>query len=64
MSGLASGTQQTIMSDSDKTPGRHMHQESANKLNAGDGMFFPPAFFPVILDVYKRQLQKLSQQRQ
>ena len=51
MSGLASGTQQTIMSDSDKTPGRHMHQESANELNAGDGMFFPPAFFPVIFHI-------------
>lgn len=28
-----------------------MHQESANKLNAGDGMFFPPAFFPVIFHI-------------
>ena len=51
MSGLASGTQQTIMSDSDKTPGRHMHKKPAYKLNAGDGKLFPLALFTVVFHV-------------
>jgi hypothetical protein len=39
------------MPDSDKTLRRHMHQEPTNEFNAGDGMFFPPAFIPVIFHI-------------
>ena len=28
-----------------------MHQEPTNEFNAGDGMFFPPAFIPVIFHI-------------
>ena len=48
MSGFASGTQQTIMSDSDKALGWHMHKKPTDKLNAGNGNFFPLTFFPII----------------
>lgn len=36
------------MSDSDKALGWHMHKEPTDKLNAGNGKFFPLTFFPVI----------------
>ena len=48
MPGFASATQQSIMPDSDKTLRRHMHQEPANKFNAGDSVFFPLTFLTVI----------------
>ena len=48
MSGFASGTQQTIMSDSDKALGWHMHKKPTDKLNDGNGKFFPFTFCPVI----------------
>ena len=51
MSGLGSGTQQTIMPDSDKAFGRYMHKKPADKFDAGNGKFFPPAFFAVILHI-------------
>lgn len=28
-----------------------MHKESADKFNTGQGMLFPPVFFPVILHI-------------
>ena len=36
------------MSDSDKALGWHMHKEPTDKLNAGNGNFFPLTFFPII----------------
>ena len=37
------------MPDSDKAFWRHMHKKTADKFNARNGMFLPPAFFTVIL---------------
>ena len=51
MSGLGSGTQQTIMPDSDKAFGRYMHKKAADKFDTGNGIFLPPAFFPVIFHI-------------
>ena len=48
MPGLCPSAQQTVMPDSDKAFRRHMHQETTNKFNAGNGKFFPLPFFPVI----------------
>ena len=39
------------MSDSDKALGWHMHKEPTDKLNAGNGKFFPLTFFPVIFHI-------------
>ena len=36
------------MSDSDKAFGWHMHKKPTYKLNAGNRVLFPPAFFAVI----------------
>ena len=38
MSGLGSGTQQTIMPDSDKAFGRYMHKKAADKFDTGNGI--------------------------
>ena len=51
MSGLGSGTQQTIMPDSDKAFGRYMHKKAADKFDTGNGIFLPPTFFPVVFHV-------------
>ena len=51
MSGFTSGTQQTIMPDSDKAFGRYMHKKTANEFYAGNGIFFPFTFFAVIFHV-------------
>ena len=51
MLGFASGTQQSIMPDSYKAFWRHMHKKPADKLNAGNGIFFPSAFFTVVFYV-------------
>ena len=48
---FGSGTQQSIVADSDKAFRRHMHKKPTDKFNAGDGIFFPLAFFSVILHI-------------
>ena len=39
------------MPDSDKTLGRHMHKKPTDKFNAGNGIFFPFAFFAVVFHI-------------
>ena len=51
MLGFTSGTQQTIMSDSDKAFGWHMHKESADKFNSGNSQCFPFTGFTVVLHI-------------
>lgn len=51
MLGFTSGTQQTIMSDSDKAFGWHMHKESADKFNSGNSQCFPFTSFMVVLHI-------------
>ena len=51
MSGFGSGTQQSVMPDSDKAFWRHMHKKSADKFNAGNGKFLPFTFFVVVFDI-------------
>ena len=51
MLGFTSGTQQTIMSDSDKAFGWHMHKESADKFNSGNSQCFPFTSFTVVLHI-------------
>ena len=48
MFGFASGTKQSIMPNSNKTFRGYMHEKTAYKFSAGNGILFPFAFFTVI----------------
>ena len=45
---FASGTQQSVMSDSDKAFWWYMHKKSADEFNSGNRMLLPSAFFTII----------------
>ena len=45
---FASGTQQSVMSDSDKSFWWYMHKKSADEFNSGNRMLLPSAFFTII----------------
>ena len=51
MSGLGSGTQQAVMSDSDKTLWWNVHKKSADKFNTGNGKFRPLTFFTIVFHI-------------
>ena len=53
---FASGTQQSIMSDSDKAFWWYMHKESTDEFNARNGKFFPITFLAIVFHIVSNRI--------